>query len=402
MSFTQGPPPSALLNDDTSKGIEFKIYQNPDNNLKNEIDIVGVAKSFPVMYRASTRDMTNEQLQSKYLVGVYHKKSKEMHLLPTHGLFAMKQDLENKKQVVTHKYKDLEYNQQRYLLINAFASNKKKRVLSSNLNNKINDKTSFGINLIEANENMLDDTELEDRPDLPPFDTLTVELDCIYPFNSLASPDDLDFIISSHLPCIASIEDQESAKKLEHNLQSKPSMIPLLKVFLGQVQNSKTDTTSPISHEKLLKTGALLQYLIYLLSLFQLQQDNFKKVNILLLEKLMPSTICNSILTKFAHPIEKKIFIISSSERNKLINYIVVISLTLNYFTLDFSLLCRDLKLTSSDMKNIFEFAGCTVSKSVPQYQALTTDGLTYVAKLSAPLKLKKFVKRSKKRNKPF
>jgi hypothetical protein len=180
-------------------------------------------------------------------------------------------------------------------------------------------------------------------------------------------------------------------------------MVSILNVVISAMNASRATGTG-LSVEQHQQRAALLQYLIYLTVVFKMQEQNHHKVIRPTAEKQIPSTVLEGILDRFASsvPGDKKKFILSSSERTKLLNYIAIIALTLNNFSMSINKLAEDLTLSPAQLRTHFELAGCKVS--IParkgEESGSSKDSTHYVAKLSAPLVLPNQAKRAAKRGK--
>jgi DNA-directed RNA polymerase I subunit RPA49 len=397
VSFPQGPPPSGVLNSG-EKGLVFNVYKPQDERKsKGRLDIRGIASDFPVQYSGSTEKPSDTDASSKYCVGIYNRKSNTVQLIPTPALFTMTQSVEGQGNSVTErKYADLDYIAQRSMLINTFASTRRRRMLSTMVANRVNDQTSFGVEVIEIAASEAPNPDA--RPDLPFFNAIAKTADAIYPVLSLAPVDDIDFLIMTPAPCIKALEDSDEASILRASIPA--SAITILNSLISAVNASRA-TASGLTTEQHQRRAALLQYLIYLMIIFKMQDTNHHKVIRPVAEKQVPNTVLDGILARFASsvPGDKKKFILSGSEVSKLLNYIAIIALTLNNFSIQINRLAEDLSLSPSQLRTHFELAGCKVTLPAKRDEEGAIASTTQmVAKLSAPLVLPSQAKRASKR----
>lgn len=399
VSFPQGPPPNGVLNNG-EKGLVFNVYRAGDEKKRsNRLDVRGIAPDFPVQYSGSTEAISPSDASYKYCVGVYNRKSNTVQLVPTPALFTMAQTVEGQgTNVSERKYGDLDYIAQRSMLINTFASTRRRRMLSTMVANRVNDQTSFGVEVVDIAAPSASTTE--HRPDLPLFNADAMTVDAIYPISALAPSDELDFLILSGCPCVKALDNAEEASSLKLSLPQ--SMSSALQLLLSAVSASRA-TAAGLTLEQHQRRAALLQYLIYLTTIFKMQESNHHKIIRTSAEKQIPSTVLDGILTRFASsvPGDKKKFILSSSEVSKLLNFISIIALTLNNFSIPINRLAEDLSLTPSQLRTHFELAGCKITLAGKREDDSGSANSTQMsAKLSAPLVLPDQAKRPSKRGK--
>lgn len=397
MSFPQGPPPNGVLNDG-EKGLSFNVYKVADEKKRNKrMDVRGIAPDFPVQYNGSTEGPSPSDASYKYCVGLYNRKTNTVQLVPTPSLFTMTQSVEGQGNSISErKYGDLDYIAQRSMLINTFASSRRRRMLTTMVANRVNDQTSFGVEVIDITPTAAA-TAAESRSDLPPFDLTATTVDQVYPFNSLVPVDEIDFIIMSQAPCIKALDDTTEASTLKSSLPSSTASI--LQALISAVAASRA-TSSGHTIEQHQRRAALLQYLVYLMTVFKMQEGNHHKIIRPTAEKQIPSTILDGILTRFASsvPGDKKKFILSAAEISKLLNFISIIALTLNNFSIQINRLAEDLRLTPSQLRTHFELAGCKITLPGGKRDGEVSVASQLMAKLSAPLELPDQAKRPSKR----
>jgi DNA-directed RNA polymerase I subunit RPA49 len=400
MSFPQGPPPTGVLNNG-EKGLAFQVYKpQEEKKATGRMDIRGIAPDFPVRYTGSVQKSSQTEASYKYCIGAFNCKTNTVQLIPTPGLFAMTQSVEGQgSEVSERKYADMDFVAQRQMLINTFASNRRRRMLTTMVANRVNDQTSFGVEVVQIAAPSTVNPDA--RPDLPHFDAAATTADAIYPLTSLAPIDELDFLIMTPSPCVKALEDPEEASSLRSSLPSSAGFI--LQSLISAV-NATRATATGLTTEQHQRRAALLQYLVYLMVIYKMQESNHHKIIRPVAEKQIPSTVLDGILARFASsvPGDKKKFITSGSEVSKLLNYIAIIALTLNNFSIPVNPLAEDLSLTPSQLRMHFELAGCKVT--LPERKNHGEDGpapsTTMSAKLSAPLILPDQAKRPSKRGK--
>jgi len=364
------------------------------------VDIRGIARDFPVQYTGTVQKSLGSEATYKYCIGAYNRKTNTVQLIPTPGLFAMSQTVEGQGNAVSdRKYADMDYVAQRQMLINTFASSRRRRMLTTMVANRVNDQTSFGVEVVDIAASPAPNPD--SRPDLPVFNASAATADAIYPVSSLAQSDELDFLIMLPSPCVKALEDTDEAASLRHTLPMSANS--LLQGLISAV-NATRATASGLTNEQHQRRAALLQYLVYLMAIFRMQDSNHHKIIRPVAEKQIPSTVLDGILARFTSsvPGDKKKFILSTSEVSKLLNYIAIISLTLNNFSLPINTLAEDLSLTPSQLRTHFELAGCKIT--LPERRGAQSEeqskGGPMTAKLSAPLVLPDQAKRATKRGK--
>lgn len=362
------------------------------------MDVRGIAPDFPVQYSGSTENSSSTDASYKYCVGVFNRKTNTVQLVPTPALFTMTQSVEGQGNSVDHsKYGDLTYLAQRSMLINTFASARRRRMLSTMVANRVNEQTSFGVEVMDVSA-PTSSTE-ESRADLPPFDLQATSVDQVYPFLTLVPVDEIDFLIMSQTPCVKALDDSSEASTLRSSLPSSAASI--LQSLISAVAASRA-TAAGHTLDQHQRRAALLQYLVYLMIIFKMQDGNHHKIIRPTAEKQIPSTILDGILARFASsvPGDKKKFILSSSEVSKLLNFIAIIALTLNNFSIPVNRLAEDLTLTPSQLRTHFELAGCRVTLPSGKRDGESSGSTQMLAKLSAPLELPDQAKRPSKRAK--
>lgn len=399
MSFPQGPPPNGVLNDG-NKGLVFNVYKSSEEKKRNNrMDVRGTAPDFPVQYSGSTEGPAPSDASYKYCVGVYNRKTNTVQLVPTPALFTMTQSVEGLGGSISErKYGDLDYVAQRSMLINTFASSRRRRMLTTMVANRVNDQTSFGVeamNIVAPTSVIAEET----RSDLPPFDLSATTVDAVYPFNTLVPVDEIDFLIMSQAPCVKALDDASEASTLKASLPSSTASI--LQSLLSAVSASRA-TAAGHTLEQHQRRAALLQYLVYLMTIFKMQDGNHHKIIRPTAEKQIPATILDGILARFASsfPADKKKFILSASQVGKLLNFIAIIALTLNNFSIPVTRMAEDLTLTPSQLRTHFELAGCKISLPGSKRDSESSSTTQLMAKLSAPLELPDQAKRPSKRGK--
>jgi len=292
------------------------VYKPQDEKRnRGRVDIRGVASDFPVQYSGTSLKSSDSEASYKYCVGVYNRKSNTVQLIPTPALFKMTQSVEGQDGAVSaHKYADLDYIAQRSMLINTFASTRRRRLLTTMVANRVNDQTSFGVEVMDVSAPEAPTSE--SRPDLPPFDAFATTADAIYPAISLAPVDDIDFLIMSSAPCVKALEDPDEANALRSTLPSTASS--LLQSLLSSVAATRA-TASGMTTEQFQRRAALLQYLVYLMLIYKMQASNHHKIIRPVAEKQILPTVLDGILSRFTSsvPGDKKKFILSSSEVSK-------------------------------------------------------------------------------------
>ncbi|XP_049849803.1 uncharacterized protein LOC126320388 isoform X2 [Schistocerca gregaria] len=393
LTFPQGPPPTNLLNN-TSGGLRFSCYHGKPQGSDGEqtfFDVRAGANEFQVEYFGSNREKGEQsdsqsllRPESKYLVGVYNKLTNTVELLETPSLFLMQQRVITYKEKVEHdKYGELTSKTQRDLLIHTFSSNRRQRQLINTLANQVDKNAEFGVKALDIK--CTDDNNEgppENRSDLPPHNSKTHDVKEIYPVDSFISMDILDFIIASQQPCIKTLE------KNDPHLQNSVCMFVFeamqdVKNILISDKYRSGENKPPL--EQAQRIAALLQYLDYLITIYKLQQRDKRKLILNRFERLIPTTITNGILKKFAVQETPTRWKVSKSLKLKLISYICVIAITVKNFSMDIAPLAKELSMSVFDLRLHLTAIGCSISTNAKKSQS-TSPNTTAV--LKAPLKL--------------
>lgn len=135
--------------------MSFQYFKEVDSDKKeneNKLEeIRASAPNFQVEYKGRNFGGEEEQILSmnKYYIGIHNKKKGKVKLIEVPHVFAMKQNVTSyKSEVKPNKFGNLDKVSQRMLLINSFASTRRKRAFKQSLTNKVNDKTSFGVDTL--------------------------------------------------------------------------------------------------------------------------------------------------------------------------------------------------------------------------------------------------------------
>lgn len=97
---------------------------------------------------------------NKYFIGIHNKKKGRVKLIEVPHVFAMKQHVTSyKSELKSNKFGSLDKVTQRMLLINSFASTRRKRAFKQSLTNKVNDKTAFGVDSLKFENTQVDNAK---------------------------------------------------------------------------------------------------------------------------------------------------------------------------------------------------------------------------------------------------
>lgn len=417
MSFPQGPPPSSVLKDD-DKTISWGVYQAAgDGKGDRPLLLRGQAPELPVRYEGSSVGADSAASESDYWIGVFNKKDNSVELIPTPTLFKMRQYVAGQENdTEEHKYGDLDWVAQRSMLINSFASIKRKKLINTMVANRVNEATAFGVATATVSKaatvSATPANASASRTDLPPFDAETDQAKLIYPIDSLCHAEILDYLITTDSACVAAVKETDQKKRKELVKEIPEPFPAMVESVANRYSSSGHGHKTAVSASSRDRQAALLQYLVHLSTVFRAQESGHHKLIKPHVEKHVPATVLSRILTQFASsvPEDRKKFVFSSSQRSKLMNYIGIIALTIADFSLEVNPLASFLKLVPSDLKNHLEQCGCkTVAKKEAHADGPEKDkdnkpiqrvpgAILFTATLSAPLKLPEFARRSSKR----
>ncbi|XP_074619374.1 DNA-directed RNA polymerase I subunit RPA49-like isoform X1 [Acropora palmata] len=342
------------LNKKLNKKIKFAYYQWADHEdvrkkhrktliaETDEMDYVG--QNFGEFSRSNT--------MCKYVLGVYNSTTKVMKMYDTEivtlqpkvlvdaSLNSVEEDQESKPV--------LSFTEKNNLLTEAFGSDKRKRALASRLKNKVDKVGEKVADVVDAiSSETLDETDgvTEQYSYIPPFNADATTAAEVYVFDEIITPIEFDILQKTSLE----FQNTNSEKVKEWRAQHRfPEYI---------LQHLEV---MPVNPTKRLHQSCCLLYLSYMMKLYHLTYKDLKRKDPLI---EVPDVIKNRLFSLFS--IEKgKSRAIPKRLKDKLVSYILVLALIIDDYSLEYSVILKDLGMAASRLKFHLKAIGCVVNST--------------------------------------
>ncbi|XP_020604123.1 DNA-directed RNA polymerase I subunit RPA49-like [Orbicella faveolata] len=301
----------------------------------------------------------------KYVLGVYDKKTEVMKMYDTEMITLQPQILgtagANQEEDAPDSKLDLSFMEKNDLLTEAFGSNRKKRAMASRHRNKV-DKNELNETVSDVLESLakgpMDTTDGgdEQHPYLPPFNINAITATDVYKLDDIITPLEYEALQPASL-------EIKNANKQKINEWRKKERFP-------EYVLQHLDRMSVNSSQGLHQSCCCLLYLSYMMTMYGLTNKDLKKKDPL---PRMPRVIKERLLSMFSLEKEEAREV-PRRLKDKLVSYILVLALMIDEFSLDCTVIVRDLKLPMPRLIKHLRAVGCVITSSNVQRKRKLED----------------------------
>lgn len=384
--FPHGPPSLEVLR--SNDQLNITSYSNVQDQRKKHQQII-VAETEKMEYKGKNFGEDARSNVSKYLIGVYNKKMGTLDLVDSPTVFSMEQRVKNMKiKSQPNIQQNLDFAAKRNLLVETFGSKRLRKSHRSTTEhavttNSTTDDVSDEIKKVledKAKVQREDVPNINMYPDLPPANFETTNAEEIYPIDQIFETEEAELLPS---------------KEMLHAYASPVK----LKEFIDQYQLPEylhnflsTEDWKHSSKQQKRKLAPILLYLSYLIVFkrsFKAIQRTKDKSELEELVKI-PPTLLYKFISMFSERKNNGRIDASKRHHTKLLNYILVLYLTVNNFKGSVDAIAQVLKLPSQNCALYFRRIGCTTLYQQEEHsidEAVQSSSVSY-ARLQAPLKI--------------
>ncbi|KAM7443963.1 DNA-directed RNA polymerase I subunit RPA49 [Porites harrisoni] len=300
----------------------------------------------------------------RYVLGVYNSRTEVMKMYDTEMITLQPKVLVDTELNHTEGEQDnkmeLSYIEKNDLLTEAFGSSKKKRAMASRLRNKI-DNTGLDDTVTEvvqalANEPMDKTDGIEEQySSIPPFNASAATPADVYKLDDIITPLEYEVLQKKSL-------ELKNADRDTINIWRNQRRFP--EYILRHLE------VMSVNPSQRLHQSCCLLYLSYMITLYGLNYQDLKKKDPLY---GMPDIIQKKLLSMFS--LQKgKFRAIPKRLKDKLVSYILVLALMIDEYTLECSVIMKDLGMSDSRLTAHMKAIGCVVRSSKGQRKRKLDD----------------------------